>query len=359
MYTKAIIGFAIALIVTLFITPLVIKLAFKLGVVDKPNGRKVHSNVMPRMGGLAIFIGVVAGFFASGLYEQRMLSIALGAIVIVITGLIDDKYELSAKVKLFAQIFAAIIVIRSDLTVDILAIPFVGVVELGWWSYLVTVIWIVAITNAINLIDGLDGLAAGVAAIGIATIAGMAFLNEKVLIFALCMLLLGSTLGFLFHNFYPAKIFMGDTGSMFLGYSIAIVTLLGMYKSVALFSVIVPITLLGVPVFDTLMAILRRVKNKRPISAPDKGHLHHRLLDLGLSQRQTVLVIYACGVLFGIGAILLSNASIVGVIIGVIGILLGAQLLAEFLKLIHAEYRPLIKVAKKLATRAKAMKRGN
>ena len=361
MYVHAIIGFAVAFLVTVAVIPLVIKIAFRFNIVDKPNHkRKVHNRVIPYLGGLAIFLGVVAGFFASGLYQQKLLSISFGAILIVITGLIDDKYDLPARFKLIAQIMVAIIVVRSGLImIDVLNIPFFGRVELGFWGYILTVIWIVAITNAVNLIDGLDGLAAGISSIGIATIAVMAALGGKMMIFTLCLVLLGSTLGFLIYNFYPAKIFMGDTGSMFLGYSIAVFSVLGIYKSVTLFSLIVPITLLGVPIFDTIVAIFRRIRNGTPISAPDRGHLHHRLLDLGLSQRKTVLIIYAFGFIFGVGAILLSHATIWGTIIGIFILLFLAEILAEALKLIHVEYRPIINFVKKVFSRDKGLERDN
>ncbi|MFO1444382.1 undecaprenyl/decaprenyl-phosphate alpha-N-acetylglucosaminyl 1-phosphate transferase [Bacillus sp. Bva_UNVM-123] len=348
MDIKLLVAYIDALVTSLLITPLVIKFAIKFGAVDKPNARKVHSKVMPRLGGLAIFIGVLAGYFVGGLYNEKITGISVGAIIIIITGILDDKYELSAKYKLLGQLLAAAAVVGSGLTVDHLTIPFVGTFDLGLWTYPVTVFWIVAITNAINLIDGLDGLSAGISAIVIATIAFMAGVAGKPLILMISLILLGSTLGFLFHNFYPAKIFMGDTGALFLGYSISILSLLGLYKSVTLFSFIVPIIILGVPVFDTTYAIIRRIVNKKPISAPDKSHLHHRLLALGLSHRKTVLCIYGFGIVFSISAILFSTATLWVSIFIIFGLLLILEILAETIGLVHEKYQPVLKIYRKV-----------
>ncbi|MFE8701705.1 glycosyltransferase family 4 protein [Cytobacillus sp. FJAT-54145] len=348
MYMQATIAFFVSLITALLITPLVIKFAIKIGAVDKPNERKVHLKLMPRLGGLAIFIGVVAGYFTAGLHTQKVTAISLGAILIIIIGILDDKYELSAKVKFAGQLVVAGLIVASGLTVDVLTIPYIGDFELGMWSYPITIFWIVAITNAINLIDGLDGLSAGISAIGIATIAILAGLNGKMLIFTISLILLGSIIGFLFHNFHPAKIFMGDTGALFLGYSISILSLLGLYKSVTLFSFLVPVIILGVPVFDTTFAIIRRIVNKRPISAPDKFHLHHRLLALGFSHRNTVLVIYAFGLLFSVAAVLLSESTLWGSVFIIFGLLIIMEVLAELIGIVHVQYRPVLTLFRKL-----------
>ncbi|WP_066290261.1 glycosyltransferase family 4 protein [Bacillus sp. FJAT-29937] len=351
MEIKFIAAFLAAIVTSLLITPLVIKLAIKIGAIDKPNKRKVHSKIMPRLGGLAIFGGVIAGYFVGGLYNEKITGITVGAIIIVITGILDDKYELSAKYKLLGQLLAAGAVVGSGLNIDHLTIPFVGTYDLGLWTYPMTVFWIVAITNAINLIDGLDGLSAGISAIVIGTIALLAGIAGKPLILMLSLILLGSTIGFLFHNFHPAKIFMGDTGALFLGYSISVLSLLGLYKSVTLFSFIVPIIILGVPVFDTTYAIIRRIVNKKPISAPDKSHLHHRLLALGLSHRKTVLCIYGFGIVFSVSAILFSTATLWVSIFLIFGLLLIFELLAEAIGLVHEKYQPVIKIYRKVTGR--------
>lgn len=351
MYTQAVIAFFASLVTVLVLTPFVIKFAVWFGAVDKPNARKVHEKIMPRLGGLAIFIGVIAGYLAGGLYEQKINTISVGAVLIVIIGIFDDKYELSAKVKFLGQLIVAVLILASGLKIELITIPYIGSYELGFWSYPLTVFWIVAITNAINLIDGLDGLSAGVSAIGIATIGVMALLAGKSLILMLSVILLGSIIGFLFYNFHPAKIFMGDTGALFLGYSISILSLLGLYKSVTLFSFLVPIIILGVPVFDTTFAIIRRIVNKKPISAPDKSHLHHRLLALGLSHRNTVLAIYAFGILFSVCAVIVSETTLWGSIFIIFGLLIIVEVIAEIIGIVHVKYKPLLRLFKKLGKR--------
>lgn len=351
MLTTGILAFTVSLLTALFVTPLVIKIAKMIGAVDKPNERKVHTNLIPRLGGLAIFIGVIAGYFTAGLHHEKVTAISVGAILIVIIGILDDKYELSAKVKFLGQLIVAGIIVSSGLTVNLITIPYIGDFELGMWSYPITVFWIVGITNAINLIDGLDGLSGGISAIGIGTVAILAGMNGKVLIFTLSIILLGSILGFLYHNFYPAKIFMGDTGALFLGYSISILSLLGLYKSVTLFSFLVPIIILGVPIFDTTYAIIRRIVNKKPISAPDKFHLHHRLLALGLSHRNTVLAIYAFGILFAVSALLFSESTLWGSIFIIFGLLIVTEIFAELIGIVHHKYRPILGLINKLTNK--------
>ncbi|QOR66288.1 undecaprenyl/decaprenyl-phosphate alpha-N-acetylglucosaminyl 1-phosphate transferase [Cytobacillus suaedae] len=359
MNTQMIFAFFAALITVLVVTPIVIKLAIKIGAVDKPNERKVHEKLMPRLGGLAIFMGVIAGYFAGGVYNEKVTGITVGALLIIVIGILDDKYELSAKVKFAGQIIVAGLVVGSGLTIEFLTIPFVGTFDLGLWTYPITIFWIVAITNAINLIDGLDGLSAGISAISIATIAVMAALAGKGLILTLSLILLGAIIGFLFYNFHPAKIFMGDTGALFLGYAISILSLLGLYKSVTLFSFIVPIIILGVPIFDTTYAIIRRLVNKRPISSPDKSHLHHRLLALGLSHRNTVLVIYALGILFSVSAIVFSTSTLWGSILIIFGLLLITEVVAEMIGLVHEKYRPVLGLYRKVVGVRKVSGRQN
>lgn len=345
---QLLVAFAVSLIVAILITPLVIKLAIKIGATDQPSNRKVHVRIMPRLGGLAIFIGVIAGYFTAGLYEAKITGIIVGSLIIIILGILDDAFELTAKVKIVGQSLAATAVIGSGLSIEVLNIPFIGIFDLGIFSYPITLFWILAITNAINLIDGLDGLSAGISSIVFASIFFLAFTGDKFLIMALSLILLGSTLGFLFHNFYPAKIFMGDTGSMFLGYSIAILSLLGLFKSVTLFSFVVPIMILGVPIFDTSFAIIRRLINRKPISAPDKSHLHHRLLALGFSHRNTVLVIYGFGLIFSIAAITFETLTLRWAIFIVLFILIAFEIVAEKIGLVNDDFRPILSIFRKV-----------
>ncbi|KPL59314.1 glycosyltransferase family 4 protein [Rossellomorea vietnamensis] len=351
MDIKLVMSVILSFVSVLIVTPWVIKFAKLIGVVDQPNQRKVHTKEMPRMGGLAIFIGVLVGYFASGLYKEPIASITVGALIIIAIGLLDDKFALSAKVKLLGQIIAAVVVVYSGLTIEFLYIPFFDKIDIGILAIPVTLLWVIGITNAINLIDGLDGLAAGISSISLATIAFMAFINGKALILTLALIVLASAIGFLFYNFHPAKIFMGDTGSLFLGYMIAVLSLLGLYKSVTLFSFVVPILILGVPLFDTTFAIIRRVVNKKPISAPDKSHLHHRLISLGFSHRETVLIIYALGLCFSISAIIFTKATLWGSVLLLATLLIAIQTIAEVIGLVNEKHKPFLRFYKKILGR--------
>ncbi len=312
------IGFAVALILALIMTPLVKKFAFKIGAIDKPNHRKVHTRIMPRLGGLAIYVAFVGAFLAvspfipDGLLRPRDVNminaLLVGGTIIIILGALDDRFELSAKVKLLGQLAAACVVVFGfDVKIDLVNIPFGDAMQpIGQWIAIpITILWIVGVTNAINLIDGLDGLAAGVSGIAIATIVVMASIMGFQPVILLSTLLLGGIAGFLVFNFHPAKIFMGDSGSLFLGFSLATLSMLG-FKQVTIVSFVTPLLIIGVPLSDTFFAIVRRWVNKRPIFAPDKGHLHHRLRDLGFSHRRTVLIIWGVAAVFGVLAIIQS-----------------------------------------------------
>jgi UDP-GlcNAc:undecaprenyl-phosphate/decaprenyl-phosphate GlcNAc-1-phosphate transferase len=343
----------ICFISSILITPLVKKLAFLIGATDKPNQRKVHQKIMPRLGGLAIYISFVIGvliydpnppFMFPVDYPNVLKALMIGSGIIIITGILDDMFEISAKMKMFGQLAAAgVVVFWGGVQVEFINIPFTDEkIYFGLLSIPITIIWIVGITNAINLIDGLDGLAAGVSSIALITIAGMAILFGNPFVAALAAIVLASTVGFLFYNFYPAKIFMGDTGALFLGYMIAIFSLLG-FKNVTLISFIIPVIILGVPISDTFFAILRRIVNKKPLSAPDKSHLHHCLLGLGFTHRQTVLIIYAMAAFFGLAAVIFSQAKLWGAIFLVIALLVVIEIIAEKIGLVGKNYRPLLK----------------
>ncbi|MFK9090229.1 glycosyltransferase family 4 protein [Bacillus salipaludis] len=328
---------------SILLTPFVKKLAFKIGATDKPNQRKVHQKIMPRLGGLAIYLSFIIGMLVLRPGGDYTLPIIVGSIIIVITGILDDMMELSAKVKFIAQIAAAaVVVIWGGIDVDFINLPFGGKIEFGYLSVPLTIIWIVGITNAINLIDGLDGLAAGVSSIALITISGMAVIMGDGFVTAIASIVLASTLGFLIYNFHPAKIFMGDTGALFLGYMISVLSLLG-FKNVTIISFIVPIIILGVPISDTFFAILRRIVNKKPLSAPDKSHLHHCLLRSGFTHRQTVLIIYAMAAFFGLAAIIFSQAKLLGGSLFIVLLLIMIELFAEMIGLVGKNYRPLIK----------------
>ena len=334
-------------VVAVLITPVVKWLAFRVGATDKPNQRKVHQKIMPRLGGLAIFISFIVGYLVLKPASPYATAIVIGAKIIVLTGVLDDIYELPPKWKLLGQIMAAVVVVYGGIRFDFINLPFGGHLEFGLLSIPITMLWIIGITNAINLIDGLDGLAAGVSSIALVTIAGMAATmgNTYAFVFAMSLLLLGSTLGFLLYNFHPAKIFMGDTGALFLGYMISVLSLLG-FKNVTVFSLIIPILILGVPISDTVFAIVRRIVNKQPLSAPDKSHLHHCLLRLGYSHRQTVLIIYGMAAMFGISAVVLSKATMFGALLVIAFVLLVVELVVEKIGLVGKDYRPLLKMVR-------------
>src|SRR5699024_8962026 len=309
-YTDLAIAFFIALISTFLLTYPVKKLAIKIKAVDLPNYRKIHKNVTPRIGGLAIFAGVFLGGLYLQPHHQHLPEIIIGAIVILITGALDDRFSIRPVIKLTGQLIAASFLISSGLIIERITLPVIGMIDLGFTSVLITVLWIIGITNAINLIDGLDGLATGVTTIAFLSMFIMAIIDVQVLAAYLCIVLIGANLGFLYHNFYSAKIYMGDTGSNFLGYMIAVVSIVGLFKNIALFSFIIPVIVLAVPIFDTLFAIVRRAYNKEPIMMPDNKHIHYQLIATGFSHRKTVLIIYAFSALFGTMAILFSYASL-------------------------------------------------
>ncbi len=296
-------------------TPLVKHLANRVGAIDVPkDGRRMHTVPIPRMGGLAIFLGFLLStlIFYSDLRSDRGLqSILLGAILIVILGVFDDKYTLSAKLKLVVQLAAAaIVVFYGDLRIDRLTNPFgtslFSFWDLGVWAYPITLIWIVAITNAVNFIDGLDGLACGVSCISALNLLVIALLVSDANVAIIMAALTGACLGFVPYNFNPAKIFMGDTGSTFLGFVLATVSIQGLFKAYTVISFIVPFLLLGLPIFDICFAVIRRLASgKNPMEA-DRGHFHHRLIDMGFSQKQSVAIAYVLTGILGLAAVLLT-----------------------------------------------------
>lgn len=335
----------ICFMLTILLTPLIKKLAIRIGAVDKPNQRKVHMKVMPRLGGLAIYISFIAGVLLLQPDSPHSLPILLGSLIIVLTGIIDDIRELSPRVKLMGQLAAALVVVLSGIHVEFINLPFGGQLEFGIFSIPLTILWIVGVTNAINLIDGLDGLAAGVSSIALLTISGMAIIMGDAYVTVLGLILMASTIAFLFYNFYPAKIFMGDTGALFLGYMISVLSLLG-FKNVTFISLIIPALILGVPISDTFFAIIRRLVHKQPLSAPDKSHLHHCLLRLGFSHRQVVLIIYAIATMFSLAAFIFSMATLWGSLIFIGVILITIEIFVESIGLVGKDYKPLLNFIK-------------
>lgn len=304
-----IVAFLIALAVSYLLTPRVKTLAIKAGALDAPDARKVHTRPIPRMGGLAIYAAFVLAVLSSLHVTTEVMGLLAGGTVILIVGIIDDIMQLPAKVKLLGQILAAAVLLFFDIRIEWLTNPFGEMLYVDMFSIPLTLLWVVGLTNTVNLIDGLDGLAAGVSTIAAITILLVALQQNFFVVTVLTAALAGSALGFLQHNFNPAKIFMGDTGSMFLGYMLAAISILGTVKSAATIALIVPIVALGLPIMDTTFAIIRRYMSGRPIFKPDKGHLHHRLLEMGLSQKQAVLLMYVISGCLGLSAIALTEVN--------------------------------------------------
>ncbi len=300
----------LALIVGYLLTPAVRVLALKVGAMDLPDPRKVHRGIMPRMGGLAVYLAFVAAVLMFRELTLQVWGLLAGATVILLVGILDDIKGLSARVKLAGQILAAAVIVPFGIQVHYITNPLNGeLIFLGVLSIPVTIFWVVAVTNAVNLIDGLDGLAGGVSAIAAMTMAAVTLTQwgsagmENIM---LELTLVAALIGFLKHNFFPAKIFMGDTGSLFLGFTLAVMAITGLTKSVAAVSVIIPLVILGVPLLDTFFAVVRRYHEHKPIFEPDKEHLHHCLMAMGLSHRQTVLAIYVLSAFLGLTAVVLN-----------------------------------------------------
>ena len=348
------VAFFVALIVAFFSTPIAKRVAFRSGAVDVPkDDRRMHRKPMALMGGLAIILG----FFVSALYSfaargfstffellgsWRILGPVLGTLIIIGMGIADDINPMKARTKLPFQLIAAILVASSGTRIIAFSKPFqeiaLGraetVVLVGdILSYVVTILWIVGVTNAINLIDGLDGLSAGVSGIAALSLFIVAVIKEQPEIALLSIILFGAVIGFLPYNFNPAKIFSGSTGAYFLGFMLSVISLSGTMKSVTAISLAIPILVLGLPLFDTLFAMTRRVANGRPIGEGDRGHIHHRLVDMGLSHRMSVTVLYVISGTLGLISIALADKGILMAILLVVFILVfvigGARNLTE------------------------------
>ena len=302
-----------ALVVSFLLTPAVKSFAYKVGAVDVPkDGRRMHNHPIPRMGGLAIFFGFLLSTLVFLPLTRPLRGMLMGAVIIVILGIFDDIYALGAKLKLAVQICAALVAVYHGVVIEILTNPNVfsdaPYWSLGWMKYPVTVLWIVGVTNAVNLIDGLDGLASGVSTISAMTMLVIAILVSEQQVAIVMAALAGACLGFMPYNKNPAKMFMGDTGSTFLGYILATYSIQGLFKYYAIVSFAVPFLVLGLPIFDTAFAIVRRVARGQSPMTPDRGHIHHRMMDMGLNQKQTVAALYVVSSLLGLSAVVLTTS---------------------------------------------------
>ncbi len=334
-------SFIVAAAISLFATPIARKLAFKVDAIDIPKDeRRIHKEPMPLMGGLGIYIAFVIACLIFLPIDRPLLSIILGGTLILTSGIIDDIKDLSPKGKLIFQIAATIILILGDVKIDVITNPFSNtnsVVHLNGLSIPLTIFWVVGVTNTLNLIDGLDGLAAGIAAIASLAFVFLARELNYVSIMLISAIVAGACFGFLSYNFHPARIFMGDTGALFLGFILAAISIEGVMKSVATIAVIVPLMILGLPIFDTTFAIFRRFLNGKSIAEADKGHLHHRLLARGYSQQKTVLILYVISFIFSLIAILVSKLNSKGAVIFSFSVFITAIILAAKMGLISSK----------------------
>ena len=302
-----------ALVVALVATPVVKNLAIRVKAVDVPrDGRRMHDHPIPRMGGLAIFLGFLLSVLLFLELDGQMRGMLLGAVVIVVLGIFDDIYSLPAMFKFVVQIAAALVAVLTGNVIEAVSNPNVFSADLywdlGWLSIPVTVVWIVAITNAVNLIDGLDGLACGVSTISSMTLLVIALVVSEADVAILMAALAGGCLGFLPYNMNPAKIFMGDTGSTFLGYILAVVSIQGLFKFYTIISFAVPFLMLGLPIFDTCFAFIRRIAHGQSPMHADRSHVHHRLIDMGFNQKQAVAVLYVVSAILGLSAVVLTTS---------------------------------------------------
>lgn len=329
-------GFIVAMVVSYLSTPLVKKIAWKIGAIDFPSERRVHKKPTPRIGGLAIYFAfMIASIIVLPIERIAIQGILLGGTFIVFVGILDDIYDLPAKVKLVGQIIAATILVAFGLKVEWLTNPLGGMIYLGKLSIPLTIFWTVGITNTLNFIDGLDGLAAGISAIAAFTMMLVNISLNQTNPVLITALLAGASIGFLPHNFNPAKIFMGDTGAMFLGYMLAAVAIDGAVKSATVMALIVPILALGLPIFDTAFAIVRRLVNGRPVMEADKGHLHHRLIGIGLTQKQAVLYMYLVSILLGACSVILAKVGIKEAIIALTIVVSGLLISVKRLNIVY------------------------
>lgn len=340
------------MIISFCLTPIVRWVSIKVGAVDEPNSRRINTVTMPSSGGIAIYSAYFfSAFFLLPIDHQALWPVFIGATIVVLTGLVDDIKNISPLMKIIGLLLAALVIYyMGGIRASMIEIPFIGGVDLGVFSLPLTILWILGITNAVNLIDGLDGLASGVSAISLVTMGIIAYfflISNNVVVSMMIFTLVAAILGFLPFNYYPAKIYLGDTGALFLGFMISVLSLYGL-KNVTFITFIVPIVILGVPITDTLYAIIRRKLNKRPISSADNQHIHHRLMALGFSHKQSVKIIYTLTFVFSLISLLYPVASTLSSILITLSLILALQLLAEMIGLVGIKNQPLLNTLRKM-----------
>ena len=312
LLVKMLLSLVAAFIISFAATPVVKAFAQKVGAIDVPTeARRVHDHPIPRLGGLAIFLGFLLSVILFADIDRQIRGILIGAVIIVATGAIDDVISLRALTKLIIQIFVAIIAVLHGVVIEVVMNPNVFAaadnISLGILAIPITILWIVAVTNAVNLIDGLDGLAVGVSTIASVTMLVVALVVSEPNVAVILACLAGACVGFMPYNLNPAKIFMGDTGALLLGFVLSTMSVVGMFKFYAIVSFFVPVLALAVPIMDTSFAFMRRIlKGQNPMK-PDRGHFHHRLLDMGMSQKQAVATLYTVSIILGVSAVVLAT----------------------------------------------------
>ena len=320
LLARVLISLVAALVMSFAATPLVKTLATKVGAVDVPrDNRRMHDHPIPRMGGLAIFLGFILSVLLFADINKQVRGVLLGSVIIVIIGVVDDIVSLKWWIKLGGQFVAAIVTVLHGVVIEVLSNPnllsHAQYLNLGWMSVPITILWIVAITNSVNLIDGLDGLAVGVSGISSVTMLVIALLVAEGNVAIIMAALAGACIGFIPYNHNPAKIFAGDTGALLLGFVLSTMSVTGFFKVYAIISFAVPFLVLALPFFDTTFAFLRRIlKGQNPMK-PDRGHIHHKLIDMGLSQKQAVAILYCVSTVFGLAAVVLTTSGVVKALI--------------------------------------------
>lgn len=297
-----IVAFTTSFSISLLTTPFAKKMSIKLGAIDYPKKRGLHNVPIPRMGGIAIVLGFLFSMIIliPFLYELRTMQFfgfLIGASIIVVLGMLDDIYNLNSKVKLSVQIVAALVVVYTGTRINVVMWPHSAYI--GRFSAPITVIWIIGVTNAVNLIDGVDGLAAGVSSICAIFLTILCIIAGSPMAVVFTVAIAGSCLGFLPRNFNPAEVYMGDTGATFLGYALAVSSIMGVFKLYTLLAVLIAVLAMALPIMDTAFAMIRRALNGKPIMTADRGHLHHILIDKGYSQKQAVFILYALSIATG------------------------------------------------------------
>ncbi|MCI9291926.1 MAG: undecaprenyl/decaprenyl-phosphate alpha-N-acetylglucosaminyl 1-phosphate transferase [Erysipelotrichaceae bacterium] len=332
----------IPFLISTLITPILKKIAYRLNIYAEMNERTIHTKKIARIGGVAIYVAFIVSMAMFVKVDDAFNRILIGATIMFVGGLVDDMLNLKPMIKLAFQIIAALVLtLFGGITLDAIRMPLGISINLGIISFLVTFVWVIGITNAVNLIDGLDGLAGGISVIILTVIATLSVLEGRNDIMMLSLILAGSTLGFLIYNSHPASIFMGDCGALFLGFVISAISLLG-FKSSTLITLGLPILLLGIPILDTISAIIRRKLSGKSFSDADKNHLHHVLMRR-FGHRNTVLILYAITGLFGVTAYTyIVNKALGFVVLSIMVICI--ELFLEISHMISPQYHPILSV---------------